>query len=85
MPERKTLKMPIIDITATGTKIKELRDRAGLTTKEISGMLGFNSPTAVYKWISGTSLPTIDNLVILADILGVGIEDILVVKKIDVV
>ena len=75
--------MPVIDITATGMRIKDLRDRAGLTTRGISERLGFNSPTAVHKWIAGMSLPTVDNLVILADILGVGIEDILVIKRTD--
>ena len=75
--------MPTIDIIATGMKIKDLRDRAGFTTKEISAKLGFNTPVAVYKWIAGLSLPTLDNLVILADILGFGIEDIIVIKRTD--
>ena len=74
--------MPTIDVAATGMRIKALRDEAGLTTRGIAERFGFNAPTAVHKWIAGLSLPTVDNLVILADILGVGIGDILVVKRI---
>jgi hypothetical protein len=42
-------------------------------------VFGFATPQAIYKWIHGTSLPTIDNLVILAAILGVTMDDIVVV------
>ena len=37
------------------------------------------SPQAIYKWISGKSLPSLDNFVILSKILHTSIEDILVV------
>ena len=74
-------KMPTIDMAATGLRIKELRDRAGMSTKDIAEVFGFQNPTAVFKWMKGTSLPTVDNLVILADLFGVTIEDILVIRK----
>lgn len=35
-------------------------------------------PQALYKWQHGTALPTIDNLVVLAAVLGVKVDDILV-------
>ena len=35
---------------------------------------------AIYKWIHGTSMPTIDNLVILAAMLGVTLDEIVVVE-----
>ena len=35
---------------------------------------------AIYKWIHGTSMPTIDNLVILAAKLGVTLDEIVVVE-----
>ena len=53
-------------------------------TTAVSGngeVFGFQNPTAVFKWMKGTSLPTVDNLVILADLFGVTIEDILVIRK----
>ena len=39
---------------------------------------GFNSPQAIYKWQNGAALPTVDNLIVLAALFGVLIDDILV-------
>lgn len=73
--------MPTIDMTATGNRIRELRDRNRLSTRDIADVLGFNNPTAVFKWMRGDTLPTVDNLVILADLFGVTINDILVIRR----
>ena len=43
------------------------------------GAMGFENPQAVYKWISGKSLPSLDNFLILSRLLHASIEDILVV------
>ena len=40
---------------------------------------GFGTPQAIYKWQQGLALPTIDNLVVLAALLSVRIDDILVI------
>ena len=63
----------------TGSRIRELLDVNGYTVKDIQGAMGFENPQAVYKWISGKSIPSIDNLLILSKILHTSIEDILVV------
>ena len=68
-------------MVATGKRIKELRDNAGMSTRDIADVFGFQNQTAVFKWMKGTSLPTVDNLVILADLFGVTIEEILVIRK----
>ena len=73
--------MPTIDMIATRKRIKELRDNAGMSTRDIADVFGFQNQTAVFKWMKGTSLPTVDNLVILADLFGVTIEEILVIRK----
>ena len=70
--------IPVINMAATGKNINMLRIRAGLTVKNVQDALGFNTPQAIYKWINGASLPTLDNLVILAAVLGVGLDDIIV-------
>ena len=44
-----------------------------------SGAMGFETPQAVYKWLSGKSLPSLDNFVILSRLLNTSIEDILVI------
>lgn len=41
--------------------------------------MGFETPQAVYKWLSGKSLPSLDNFVILSRLLNTSIEDILVI------
>lgn len=73
--------MPTIDMAATGLNIKNLKNRAGLTVTDMMDVLGFTNPNAIYKWMRGDSLPTIDNLVILADMFGVTIDEILIVRK----
>lgn len=73
--------MPVIDVKATGEKINELRDKAGITVKDIQLFLGFASPYPVYKWINGKNLPTLDNLLALAELLGVKMDDIVVARK----
>ena len=70
--------MPAIDMMATGKNITKLRQDAGLTVKELQKMFGFTTPQAIYKWQHGTAMPTVDNLVVLAVVFGVRIDDIIV-------
>lgn len=70
--------VPVIDLRATGQNIKTLRKAAGLSVRDLQAILGFTNPQAIYKWQNGDSLPSIDNLVILAAVLGVTIDEILV-------
>ena len=49
-----------------------------MTVKDLQDAFGFGTPQAIYKWQQGLALPTIDNLVVLAALLGVKIDDILV-------
>lgn len=73
--------LPIIDMMKTGENIVVLRKRAGLSVKDLQMIFGFSTPQAIYKWQQGTSMPTIDNLVVLAEVFHVHIEDILVIKN----
>ena len=63
----------------TGERIKQLLGEKGYTVRDIQRACGFENPQAVYKWITGKSLPSIDNLIILARIFNTSIEDILVI------
>ena len=71
-------RIPVIDMTATGINITRMRIAAGLTVKDVQDVFGFSTPQAIYKWQRGTALPTVDNLVVLAAIFGVKIDDILI-------
>ena len=69
--------MPVIDMTATGRNIIRLRKAAGMTVRELQAVFGFATPQAIYKWQRGDALPTLDNLVVLAAVFGVTLDDIL--------
>ena len=71
-------RIPVIDMTATGINITRLRINAGITVRDLQDIFGFNTPQAIYKWQRGTALPTVDNLVVLAAVFGVRIDDILI-------
>ena len=74
------VRVPVIDLTATGQNIKNLRVSAGISVRDLQNVLGFTNPQAIYKWQNGDCMPSIDNLVILAAVLGVTVDQILVVK-----
>lgn len=70
--------IPAIDMAATGRNIARMRQSAGLTVRDLQAIFGFATPQAIYKWQRGTAMPTIDNLVALAVIFGVSIDEIIV-------
>ena len=76
------INIPVIDMTATGNNIYVLRKKAGMSVKDLQDIFGFANPQAIYKWQNGASLPTIDNMVILAAVLGVRIDDIIVFQEV---
>ncbi len=73
--------MPTIDMMETGKNLERLRKLAGISVRDLQNVFGFGTPQAIYKWQHGTAMPTIDNLVVLADVLQVRIDDILVIDR----
>lgn len=71
------MNIPTINLSATGANINSLRKKANMTVRDIQKIFGFSTPQAIYKWINGKCLPTVDNLIVLANIFNVNIEDIL--------
>ena len=74
--------MPIINMVQTGQKIEFLRKEAGLSVKELQEIFGFGTPQAIYKWQHGSAMPSLDNLLILASVLGVTMDEIIVTDEI---
>ena len=70
--------LPTIDMIRTGQNICKLRKQAGLSVRDLQDIFGFATPQAIYKWQQGVALPAIDNLVVLAAVLRVRLDDILV-------
>lgn len=66
-----------INYEATGANIKALMDNNGITTREMSNILGI-SFQAVHGYIHGTRLPTVGHLFMIAKIFGTTVDDLLV-------
>ena len=75
------MKVPVIDLKATGQNIELLRKSAGVSVKDLQAVMGFANPQAIYKWQKGICLPSIDNLVILAAALDVTVDELLVYEE----
>ena len=65
----------------TGENIRKLIRESEYSVRDIQDLLGFSSPRAIYKWMEGKAVPSIDSLLILSHVLGTSMEDILVVKE----
>ncbi len=72
---------PVINMIETGKKIRELADEKGIKPTDIQKVCGLGSLQAVYKWFSGKSVPTIDNLGIISNLLNTPIDDIVVFEN----
>lgn len=72
--------IPTIDMAGTGQNINRLRQNAGISVRDLQNIFGFATPQAIYKWQHGTAMPTIDNLIVLAKVLGVKVDDILIIN-----
>lgn len=74
------IEFPVIDLAATGENITKLRKDKGLSVRDIQVWFGFEGPQAIYKWQHGLCLPTVDNLIALSALLGVPMDQILVLR-----
>ena len=70
--------LPSIDLTATGIRIMQLRERTGLSVQDLQDIFGFTTPQAIYKWQRGATLPSLDNLVALAAVFGTTMDAIVI-------
>ncbi len=72
-----------INMMKTGQNITAMRVAAGLSVRDLQQIFGFGTPQAIYKWQRGVALPTLDNMVVLAAVFGVRIDDILAIDEAD--
>lgn len=64
----------------TGKRIQQLLSDRGFTVKDVQSAMGFENPQAIYKWLAGKTLPSLDNIVILSRLLHTDIDSILVIN-----
>ena len=79
-----TFLRPVLDLDATGVKIKTLMKQRGITPRQMQLILNFPYVQTIYNWFAGKNMPTIDNLVVLAQVLGVAMDDIIVTRMVEV-
>ena len=72
--------LPAIDLKRTGQNILRMRKNVGISVRELQVMFGFTSPQAIYNWQNGISLPSVDNFIVLAAVLGTTIEEIIAIE-----
>lgn len=74
----------MVNMAATGANIKALMKQQGITPKNIQAVFGFDNVQTIYKWMAGKCIPNIDNLFMLADILGVTVDALVIRDHIQV-
>ena len=70
-----------IDTKQTGQRIAQAMKAQGVTVRQLQTLFGFDAPNAIYHWLQGSALPTVDHLVILAHALNVRVDDLLAVRE----
>jgi len=76
---------PVLDLAATGAKIKTVMKDKGITARELQIIMDFPYVQTIYNWFAGKNMPTIDNLVVLAKILAVPMDDLVVTRLVETV
>ena len=62
---------PVINPVETGRRINRLRKSKGLSVPYLRDYFGFSTTNAIYKWLRGDTLPSLDNMFALRLLLGV--------------
>lgn len=71
-----------IDMELTGKRIKQCITENDSCVVDLANYLGVTL-NAVYKWLHGQCLPTIDNLVAIANYFGTTIDDLVVTRIVE--
>ena len=68
-----------VDKRATGLNNYRLLECSELTMEEVAEFLELTSPRVIYDWMNGIKLPSTENLLNLAKLFNVQVEDILAI------
>ncbi len=79
------MRLKVIDIAETSRRIRECVTERGLKASDIQKLLHLQSIQAIYSWYSpkSKSLPSLEHLLQLADILNCTMEDLLVTRDVE--
>lgn len=59
-----------------GKNVRYLRSRRGMSQQELADILGYKTAVTVHKWETGENTPPVSNMLTVARIFGVSLEDI---------
>ncbi len=69
--------VPTINREKTGRRIRTLMRERGFSVQSVREALSLGSLQAVYHWLEGKSMPTLDNLYALSELLQVPMDDMI--------
>lgn len=72
--------MATVDMEQTGKNIERMMKDRNMTPKDMQRAFGFGTVNTIYTWIRGKKVPNIDNIVQMAEIFDVKMDDIVAVK-----
>ena len=70
-----------IDMQRTGKNVKSMIENAGYTPRMLQEYLHLSCVQPIYRWYKGLILPSVDHLLMLSELLGVHMEELLVKKS----
>ena len=73
--------MVLINVAKTGERIHTLMKDRGISPNDIKRACGLTTTNVIYKWVHGKHLPSIENMVEVARLLGVTVDEILVLEE----
>ena len=75
---------PVINIEETSLRLKALREQSNVSVNTLQKLFSFNYPQAIYKWENpkDKTLPCLDNLIVLAKLYKVSIDELIVTKNV---
>ena len=79
--DKEVIMFPEIDKERTGERIRFLMELRGLTVKDVCRTLSLGCVQAVYKWLDGINLPSLDNMYCLSILLRVPMDSIICGKR----
>ena len=69
---------PVIDTLPNDARIKTYRIDRGFSVASLREYFGLSTTNAIYKWLRGDSLPTLDNFLALSVLFNVSMNDLIV-------
>lgn len=66
--------IPLIDREKTGQQIRKIMDERGITVQEVQKYLCLGCVQSIYHWFHGMSLPSLDNLYALSELMQVPMD-----------